>query len=188
MATKFLGKFKELIGIEDVEDDDYVEVRNEVMERKSVEVRQPAYQSPSSPQLRPAESRPIETRPMETRQAEARPMDQRDKVIAMNKTLTAITSQFNIVMTEPKNFDECPRLVDNLKRREPIIINLEKIETDTARKIFDFLSGATYALNGNIQKIANNIFVFVPQNVNVSANNTEHKSIDFGGNKSPWRP
>ena len=37
-----------------------------------------------------------------------------------------------------------------------LIINLEKIESESARKIFDFLSGATYALNGNVQKVANN--------------------------------
>ncbi|MGN0711108.1 MAG: cell division protein SepF, partial [Anaerovoracaceae bacterium] len=88
---------------------------------------------------------------------------------------------------EPKSFDECPKLVDNLKLKKPIIINLEKIESDTARKIFDFLSGATYALNGNVQKVANNIFVFAPENVDIAAN-VEHKGIEFGNtNKSPWR-
>ena len=62
-----------------------------------------------------------------------------------------------------------PKLVDSLKAKKPVIINLEKIETDTARKIFDFLSGATYALNGNVQKVANNIFIFAPENVDVAA-------------------
>ena len=50
--------------------------------------------------------------------------------------------------------------MDSLKGRRPIIINLEKLETEVARKIFDFMSGATYALNGNVQKVANNIFIF----------------------------
>jgi len=111
----------------------------------------------------------------------------KDKVISMNKTLNAITSQLNLVVTEPKSFDECPMLVNSLKARKPIIINLEKIETDTAKKIFDFLMGATYALNGNMQKIANNIFVFVPENINVTSN-TEHKSMDFAsGMRTSWR-
>ena len=57
----------------------------------------------------------------------------------------------------------------SLKERKPVIINLEDIDAETARKIFDFLIGATYALNGNVQKIANNIFVFAPDNVDISA-------------------
>ncbi|MBR5488517.1 MAG: cell division protein SepF, partial [Firmicutes bacterium] len=57
------------------------------------------------------------------------------------------TNAFKLVLIEPKSFDECPKLVDGLKGRRPVIINLEKIETETAKKIFDFLSGATYALN-----------------------------------------
>jgi len=68
-----------------------------------------------------------------------------------------------------------------------VIINLEKIESDAARKIFDFLSGATYALNGNVQKVANNIFIFAPENVDVTAQ-TEQKNLNYSdGIKNPWR-
>ena len=69
----------------------------------------------------------------------------------------------------------------------PIIINLEKIETETAKKIFDFLSGATYALNGSVQKIANNIFIFAPESVDIAASQEDRGGFDFGANKSPWR-
>lgn len=97
------------------------------------------------------------------------------------------TGAFKLILIEPKSFEECSKLVDNLKGRRPIIINLEKIETETARKIFDFLSGATYALNGNVQKVANNIFVFAPENVDISASQ-EERGFDFNSNsKSPWR-
>ncbi|MDR1573015.1 MAG: cell division protein SepF [Clostridiales Family XIII bacterium] len=162
-------KFKELAGIEEVEaEQEPEEEKHPYIERKSVDVR-PSYHSDRS-------AKP-----------ELRDVDPKDKVISMNKTLSAITSRFDLIVTEPSCFDECPKLVDNLKSRKPIIINLEKVETDVARKIFDFLSGATYALNGNMQKIANNIFVFVPENVNVTAP-PEHSGIDFGsGAKSPWR-
>ena len=66
------------------------------------------------------------------------------------------------------------------------MINLEKIETETAKKIFDFLSGATYALNGNVQKVANNIFIFAPEKVDITTNQEERNGFDFGTNKSPW--
>ncbi|MDR2356002.1 MAG: cell division protein SepF [Clostridiales Family XIII bacterium] len=164
------AKFKELAGIEELEtDSEPEEERNPYVERRSVDMRPPYH---SDRTIKP----------------EFKDVDPKDKVISMNKTLNAITSRFDLVVTEPSCFDECPKLVDSLKARKPIIINLEKVETDVARKIFDFLSGATYALNGNMQKIANNIFVFVPENVNVSAP-PEHSGIDFSsaGTKGPWR-
>ncbi|MDR3295392.1 MAG: cell division protein SepF [Clostridiales Family XIII bacterium] len=167
MADNILSKLKNLVGIEEFDDDEEAEEASFTpMERKTVA----PYNTPAA--------RPD---PRETSDP--------NKVISLNKTLNAITSQFNLIVTEPKSFDECPKLVDSLKSRKPIIINLEKIETETAKKVFDFLSGATYALNGNMQKIANNIFVFVPENVNVStAGSVEHKGVDFGpGTKSPWR-
>jgi len=72
-----------------------------------------------------------------------------------------------------------PKLVDSLKSRKPVIINLENIENDTARKIFDFLSGGTYALNGNVQKIAQNIFVFLPENVDVATGGSEPGAFKY---------
>jgi len=90
-----------------------------------------------------------------------------------------LTQKFKIVVVEPRSFEECPELVDNLKARKPIIINLENIETDTARKIFDFLSGGTYALGGNVQKIAQNIFVFLPANVDIAMGENGESATTF---------
>ena len=159
------GKFKELIGIEEVEDDD--EYEEEPVVEKKPEVRQNSF-------VQPAPVKEVKD----------------NRVVAMqnnNSSVNRITSQFKMVVIEPKSFDESPRLVDNLKAKKPVIINLEKLESDTARKIFDFLSGATYALNGNVQKIANNIFVFVPENVDVTSSVDQKTSANFGEPKSPWR-
>ena len=95
--------------------------------------------------------------------------------------------QFKLIVTEPKSFDDCPRLVDNLKSRKPVIINLEKLENEKARKIFDFLSGATYALDGNVQKVANNIFVFAPESVDVLAGMEAPAKSSSSLSESPWR-
>jgi len=104
-----------------------------------------------------------------------------------NKTVKSITNAFKLVVIEPSGFDECSKLVDSLKSRKPIIVNLEKLESETARKIFDFLGGATYALNGNVQKVANNIFVFAPENVAIFAEG-ENKPYNFsGGEDNPWK-
>ena len=97
-------------------------------------------------------------------------------------------SAFKLVLIEPKSFEECPKLVDSLKGRRPVIINLEKLETEVARKIFDFMSGATYAVNGNVQKVANNIFIFAPENVDIAASQEDRTSFELSAEeKSPWR-
>ncbi|MDR2609827.1 MAG: cell division protein SepF [Clostridiales Family XIII bacterium] len=102
--------------------------------------------------------------------------------------LVELTTKFNIMVIEPKDFEMCPKLVDSLKSKKPVIVNLEKIETKTARKIFDFLSGATYALGGDLQKIANNIFVFLPENVDVTTNTERTTGISFGSESpNPWK-
>ena len=158
----FSDAFKKLVGIEEI-DDDFTE--DEVNSMKD-EIRKEERKSVSGFTPRGAEP------------AKAVPVEKRVSI--------AGTNAFKLVVLEPKSFDECPKLVDSLKGRRPVIINLEKIETETAKKIFDFLSGATYALNGNVQKVANNIFIFAPESVDITANH-EERGFEFGGNKNPWR-
>ena len=158
----FSDAFKTLVGIEEI-DDDFTE--DEVNSMKD-EIRKEERKSVSGFTPRGAEP------------AKAVPVEKRVSI--------AGTNAFKLVVIEPKSFDECPKLVDSLKGRRPVIINLEKIETETAKKIFDFLSGATYALNGNVQKVANNIFIFAPESVDITANQ-EERGFEFGGNKNPWR-
>ncbi len=88
-----------------------------------------------------------------------------------NKVVNIHTkTQMKVVIYEPTNFDEAPSIVDNLKSRKPVIINLENIDTELAKKFFDFLNGAIYALDGNIQKVSAGIFILAPNNVDISGN------------------
>ncbi|HZJ76491.1 MAG TPA: cell division protein SepF [Oscillospiraceae bacterium] len=80
------------------------------------------------------------------------------------------TTQMKVVLYEPDNFEEAPSIVDDLKNRKPVIINLESIEPELARKFFNFLNGAIYALDGNIQKVSSGIFILAPNNVDISGN------------------
>ena len=132
------------------------------------------------------------TEPLPKREPIREPLSrerERENVIPLrgSEAIQRITTKFQIVVIEPKDFNDCPNLVDSLKKRKPIIINLELIENVTARKIFDFLSGATYALNGNMQKIAQNIFVFLPENVDVQAG-SDSEGFRYGEDKDdPWK-
>lgn len=80
------------------------------------------------------------------------------------------TTQMKVVIYEPSDFEEAPSIVDNLKNRKPVIINLENLDQELAKKIFDFLNGAVYALDGNIQKVSKGIFILAPNNVDISGN------------------
>lgn len=166
MGDGFFNKLKVLVGIEEIDDDEYEEdEENYEIERKPVEMRS-SFNSQKNEGKDMKENKDPRVLPMKNKVA---------------------TNQFKMLVIEPKAFDECPKLVDNLKAKKPVIINLEKIESDTARKIFDFLSGATYALNGNVQKVANNIFIFAPENVDVTAQ-IDHKNLNLNDSiKNPWR-
>jgi len=76
--------------------------------------------------------------------------------------------QINVIIYEPQDFEEASIIVDNLKSRKPVIVNLEDVETELAKKFFDFLSGAVYALDGNIQKVSASIFILAPSNVELT--------------------
>ena len=76
--------------------------------------------------------------------------------------------QVRVVVVEPRSFDEVQGITDNLKNRRPVIVNLEQAEPDLAKRVVDFVSGATYALNGSLQKVGSGIFLFVPNNVDIA--------------------
>ena len=76
--------------------------------------------------------------------------------------------QMKVVIMEPKSFDEAQSIADQLKNRRPVIVNLEAAEKSLAKRIVDFVSGTTYALNGSMQKVGNGIFLFVPNNVDIA--------------------
>lgn len=86
-----------------------------------------------------------------------------------------------MIVIEPKGFEEVQTIVDHLKNKRAVIINLEETEKTTARRIADFLGGAIYALEGTMQKISGSIFLFTPAHMEVSVPlRTELKEKDRG--------
>ncbi|AOT68436.1 cell division protein SepF [Geosporobacter ferrireducens] len=102
-------------------------------------------------------------------------VEEDEEIIPLNSKKNKIvnihtTTQMKVVIYEPSEFEEAPSIVDNLKNRKPVIINLETLDQELAKKIFDFLNGAVYALDGNIQKVSKGIFILAPNNVDISGN------------------
>lgn len=83
------------------------------------------------------------------------------------------TSLSKVVLVEPKGFSESAEIADHLKNRRAVVVNLQRIEKDQAQKIVDFLGGAVYVLNGDIQKIGADTFLCTPDNVEISGNISE---------------
>ncbi len=69
----------------------------------------------------------------------------------------------------PKSFNDAQQVADRFKDHIPVILNLQGVETDLTRRIIDFASGLTYALDGGMQRIADKVFMLTPRNVEISA-------------------
>ncbi len=74
-----------------------------------------------------------------------------------------------MVITQPTSFEQSEELCNYLKEKKSIIVNLEYVNKDVARRIIDFLSGAVHALNGHIQKVSNSIFLIAPVNYDIES-------------------
>ncbi|MGC9222038.1 MAG: cell division protein SepF [Solirubrobacteraceae bacterium] len=69
----------------------------------------------------------------------------------------------------PKNFNDAQDVADKFKEEIPVILNLQGADGDLSKRLIDFASGLTYALDGGMQRIADKVFLLTPRNVEVSA-------------------
>jgi len=75
--------------------------------------------------------------------------------------------QAKVMVVEPRVFDEVQTIADSLKNHRAVIINLEHVEAELAKRVIDFTIGCTYALNGSMQKVGSGIFLSVPSNMDI---------------------
>lgn len=76
--------------------------------------------------------------------------------------------QVRMVISQPTTFEQSEEICNYLKDRKSVIVNLEYVNKDVARRIVDFISGAVHALDGHIQKISNSIFLIAPINYEIA--------------------
>jgi cell division inhibitor SepF len=85
-----------------------------------------------------------------------------------------------VIVYRPVCYEETQSIIDNLKSRKSVIVNMEDLEISCAQRILDFMSGAIYALNGTIFKVSKGIFVVAPMNVDVVGNDREDEAAGEG--------
>ena len=78
------------------------------------------------------------------------------------------TNQIKMVISQPTTFEQSEAICDLLKEKKSVIVNLEYVNKDVARRIVDVISGAVHALDGHIQKISNSIFLIAPYNYDIT--------------------
>lgn len=87
-------------------------------------------------------------------------------------------ASMKMIVYHPISYEDTQNIIDNLKSRKPVIVNMEELEIDCAQRILDFMAGAIYALNGTIYKISRGIFVVAPTNYDIIGNDESAEYVD----------
>ena len=85
-----------------------------------------------------------------------------NKVVNINTT-----TQLSVVLVKSEKFENAAEIADNLRQRRTVVLNLEDTAKEPARRLVDFLSGVTYALDGKIKKVAASTYIITPYNVDI---------------------
>nr|WP_204102042.1 cell division protein SepF [Spirulina major] len=127
---------------------------------------------------------PVTTAP-ETGMASTTP---RSNVIGMPGTANGISE---VVVIEPRSFEEMPQVIQALRERKSVVLNLTVIDPDEAQRAVDFVAGGTYAIDGHQERIGESIFLFTPSCVQVSTQSgivQEMAAANMAANMGANRP
>jgi len=144
-----IGRFMDSMRVSDADDDDYLDDEEEFEDqpRKGLGGLLPRRSSAS----------------------EDSGDDEPEKPRLFTRKVTPVKrSSLEVVLVKPTGFDNAKEIVDNLLNGKAVVLNMEGFNTETAQRIIDFTSGASYSMNGKLQKISNYIFIITPDNVSLS--------------------
>lgn len=88
-------------------------------------------------------------------------------------SLKSVQPQTKVVLSEPRSYEETQDIADNIVNHRAVVINLQRVDHEQAKRIVDFLSGTVYAVSGDIQKLGPHTFLCTPDNVEITGNITQ---------------
>ena len=158
MSGGLLNKFLNMVGLEDVEqDEENYELEDRYDEEEYDEYQEEEYfEEP----LKRAQKRGG------------------GKVVGMPAPQNA-NAKMKVVVYQPASNEDTQDIIDSLKFRKPVIVNLDELDIEVAQRALDFVSGAVYALNANIQKVARSIYVCTPNGVDISLNGQDSQGMSI---------
>lgn len=177
-----LSKFWNLIGLgddEEIEEEFEEEVAEAAPAIVTPPVSAPRNFETRSEGVRVLKTPPTQATPTSTGAVVVTPSSNQNYAPSTNKVVSmppkgnvAMNTNENsrLVVYAPNRFEEVQVLVDHMKANRPVIVSLEGLDSDLARSMLDFICGATYALEGSMQKVSGNIFLVAPSDVDVSSN------------------
>lgn len=157
----------------DEDEDAYVEQAPARTRRSDDDGERPRREASARPQRRvEREDEPSAigaVRPIRT--AEAPESDRPDPARRRSKVVrpVPIASNAKPHALSPVSFDDAQELADKFKQNQPVIMNLQNADRDLARRLIDFTSGLCYGVGGQMEKVANSVYLLTPSNVEVSA-------------------
>ncbi len=144
------NKFKNFFYLEEYEED-------EQQQQQQQQRQQPQrYEKPESNQLDVRKS-----------QKDRRQKAVETPTVSNLVSLQSASKSSKMILAEPRVYAEAQDIAENLKNKRAVVVNLQRIEKDQGLRIIDFLSGTVYALGGDIQRIGTDIFLCVPDTVEV---------------------
>ncbi len=180
MSPSFMKKTMVYLGLLDDEYDEYDDLEDRAPRGFSaatrVEPRVPEYDQPeeysggmSRVRTIPRESAvPAQPRPTPSNVA---PRPQAVRAMPADPSISPsgpAPSTARVHVVAPSRFGDAKEIADRLKDNRPVIVNLQMAERDLQRRMIDFCSGVTYALSGEMEKVADQVFLLAPTNVKVS--------------------
>jgi cell division inhibitor SepF len=91
------------------------------------------------------------------------------------------SGQVRVHLVLPRSFNDAQQIADRFKDSVPVILNLQNADTELSKRLIDFASGLTYALDGSMQRVADKVFLLTPRNVQVSAEERARALDPTGG-------
>ena len=106
----------------------------------------------------------------ETTRREVKPRKERRQTNNSKVVNLPTGNHSKMIVYYPVSYDDTKNIIDNLKSRKPIIVNMENIDVAVAQRILDFISGACYALGGSVYKVSSKIFAVGPADYDIIGN------------------
>jgi cell division inhibitor SepF len=159
-----INKFKDFMGLNEEEYCDFDETDSDAYRGN--------YQPPE-----PSAAQPVEEERRGFRRAER--ASKLNNVVGMPGIVHGVSE---MILIEPRSFEEMPQVIDALRHRKSVILNMTLIRQEEAQRSVDFVAGGTYAIDGHYERIGDNIFLFTPNCVQVS---TPSNIVNDGVQQTP---
>ena len=166
--SNLFNKLRDFVGLNDPADYDY-----EYDEIDAGEDYQAIYQEENpQPAVAAPPPQPPQEEPRARRRVRERMLSNETGMNAMGSNVIGMPGAINgaseVVVMEPRSFEEMPQAIQALRERKSVVLNLTTMDPDQAQRAVDFVAGGTYAIDGHQERIGESIFLFTPNCVHVS--------------------